>query len=72
MCFAAIYWARLDRICYAATCQDAMAAGFDDCRFHHELTLPPSSRSIPMAQDLQEEAREAFKAWLRKADRVVY
>jgi guanine deaminase len=51
MCFAAIYWARLERIYYAATCQDAAAAGFDDCQFYREVALPPSSRSIPMIQD---------------------
>ncbi len=72
MCFAAIYWARLERIHYAATCQDAAAAGFDDCRFYQEVALPPSSRSIPMIQDMQEEAGEAFRAWMRKADRIPY
>ncbi len=72
MCFAAIYWARLERIYYAATGQDAEAAGFDDCQFSHELTLPPASRSIPMIQGLQEEAREVFRAWMRKADRIQY
>jgi len=72
MCFAAIYSARLERIYYAATGQDAQAAGFDDCRFSDELALPPSGRSIPMIQDLQEEAREAFRAWMRKADRIPY
>ena len=72
MCFAAIYWARLERIFYAATCQDAAAAGFDDCRLDQELALPPSSRSIPRIQDLQKEAKEAFRAWMRKADRIPY
>jgi tRNA(Arg) A34 adenosine deaminase TadA len=31
---AAIYWARLDRVYYAATCDDAAAAGFDDRNFY--------------------------------------
>jgi len=72
MCFAAIYWARLERIYYAATGQDAALAGFDDCEFYREVALLPSSRSIPMVQDLQEEAREAFRAWMQKADRILY
>jgi guanine deaminase len=72
MCFAAIYWARLERICYAASGQDAEAAGFDDCQFSQELALPPSRRSLPMIQELQEEARDAFRAWMRKADRIPY
>jgi guanine deaminase len=72
MCFAAIYWARLKQIYYATTGQDAAAVGFDDCQFSQELALPASTRSIPMIQDLQEEGREAFRAWMRKADRILY
>jgi len=72
MCLAAIYWARLERIYYAATCEDATAAGFDDSPFYKELALPPGSRSIPMVQDLHEEACEAFRAWMKKGDRVAY
>ena len=72
MCLAAIYWARLDRIVYAATIEDAAAAGFDDHAFYREFGLPPGSRSIPSVQELQEEARRAFAAWLKKANRTPY
>ncbi len=72
MCLAAIYWARLDRIVYAATIEDAAAAGFDDHSFYREFALPRGERSIPSVQDLQEEARRAFAAWLRKIDRTQY
>ena len=72
MCFAAIYWARLERIYYAATCEDATAAGFDDAPFYRQLALPPGSRLIQVVQDLRQEACEAFAAWLRKPNRVVY
>jgi guanine deaminase len=72
MCLAAIYWARLERIFYAATCEDATAAGFDDSPFYRQLVLPPDQRSIPMVQDLHEEGCEAFRAWLLKADRTPY
>ncbi len=72
MCLAAIYWARLGRIVYAATLDDAAAAGFDDCSFYREVALPRSERSIPSMQDLREEACRAFAAWLRKDDRTPY
>jgi guanine deaminase len=72
MCLAAIYWARLERVYYGAACEDATAAGFDDAPFYQQLALPPGERSIPMRQDLREEAREAFRAWLLKADRTRY
>jgi guanine deaminase len=72
MCLAAIYWARLDRIVYAATLDDAATAGFDDCSFYREVGLPRGDRSIPSVQDLREEAIKAFDAWLRKSDRTQY
>jgi guanine deaminase len=72
MCFAAIYWARLERVYYAATCEDATAVGFDDAPFYRQLRLPPDDRSIPMVNGLRQEACEVFAAWMRKADRVAY
>jgi tRNA(Arg) A34 adenosine deaminase TadA len=72
MCFAAIYWARLERIYYAATSKDATMAGFDDTPFYQQLALPPEKRSIHMEEALRQEACEAFAAWMRKADRVAY
>lgn len=66
MCAGAFCWARLDRIYCGATRVDAAAAGFNDCRFYRELLCSADGRSIPMFQDLREEAREAFKAWLEK------
>ena len=72
LCLAAIYWSRLDRIYYAATCDDAAAAGFDDRQFYREVKKPAGERSIPMEQALREEAMVALQAWIRKEDRIRY
>lgn len=72
LCVAAIYWSRLDRIYYAATCDDAAAAGFDDRHFYREIRKPAEERSIPMEQALRDEALVALQAWAKKQDRVVY
>ena len=72
MCLAAIYWARLDRVYYAATRQDAAAIGFDDSRIYDELAMDIGDRSVPMVQDFHEEACEAFRVWLQKVDRTPY
>lgn len=72
LCLAAIYWSRLDRIYYAATCDDAAAAGFDDGNFYRELAKPAGKRLIPMEQALRDEASVALKAWMKKEDRVRY
>src|SRR5580658_3218315 len=40
MCLGAAYWARLDRIVFAATRVDAAAAGFDDAEIYQEFSRP--------------------------------
>jgi tRNA(Arg) A34 adenosine deaminase TadA len=72
LCLAAIYWSRLDRIYYAASCDDAASAGFDDRSFYCEIRKPVARRSIPMEQAMREEALVALQAWMNKADRIGY
>lgn len=73
MCLGAIYWARPERIVYAATHQDAAEiAGFDDQFIYEELAVPPESRKIPAACLLREEGLEPFLEWQSKPDRDLY
>jgi guanine deaminase len=72
LCLAAIYWARLGKIVYGNTCDDAAAIGFDDANFYKELSLPMTERSVPMIQHLHEEANIAFQEWMKKADKQEY
>jgi tRNA(Arg) A34 adenosine deaminase TadA len=73
MCLGAIYWARPDRIVFAATRVDAADAGFDDQLIYDELPLPPEQRKIPTEQGvLRPEARVVFEAWKKKSDKVRY
>jgi tRNA(Arg) A34 adenosine deaminase TadA len=72
MCLAAIYWARLERLCYAATRRDAAEAGFDDAHIYAQMALPPAARSLPTQQSLRQEALAALRAWREKEDRVQY
>lgn len=70
LCLAAIFWARLERIHYAADCDDAAAAGFDDRVFSEELAKPRAELRIPMDQALHEEARAVLREWVAKPDRI--
>ncbi len=72
MCLAAIYWARLERIYYANTRQDAAAIGFDDDFLYREVPLPINKRSKETRRVLSEEARAVFDEWHKKADKVQY
>jgi guanine deaminase len=73
MCAAAAYWAGIERIFYAATCEDALAFGdFDDSMIYEELKKPIGERSIPAKQLMQAEALEVWKKYQAKTDKVPY
>lgn len=72
MCLAAAYWARLDRVYYAATREEAAAIGFDDARIYREVCLPLAQRELLMRPLLHDEAQAAFATWLANPDRIDY
>ncbi|WP_245829702.1 nucleoside deaminase [Thalassospira alkalitolerans] len=72
MCLAAIYWARLDRIYYANSRQDAAAIGFDDQFLYDEVAKPIPDRSLPCEHVELGEARDVFAAWDAKEDKIAY
>ena len=71
-CLGAIYWARLDRVFYAGTREDAAAAGFDDHFIYEEIALAPAERHITMIPMMRDEAQRAFAAWTDHEDRIAY
>jgi len=72
MCLGAIYWARPERIYFAANADDAAGAGFDDAFIYAELKKPPSARRILMTQLLRDESLAIFAAWKEQGDRKLY
>jgi tRNA(Arg) A34 adenosine deaminase TadA len=72
MCLGAAYWARVERIMFAASRSDAAAAGFDDEEIYRELARPLAARKLPMQQALREEAAEVLAEWGRMPGRVLY
>lgn len=72
MCLGAIYWARIERIYFAALASDASDAGFDDSLIYRELALPYGERKIPMTPVMRKHALEAFHLWKEKPDKIAY
>ena len=72
MCLSAIYWARIDKIYYANTRDDAQKIDFSDALIYEELNKPIKERKIPMQQMMREEALKAFKKWDKKVDKIKY
>lgn len=72
MCLGAIYWAKIDRIYYALTRNDAHDIGFSDRDIYDEIPLDHSQRSIPISQFHREETLQLFKYWQDKEDKLMY
>jgi tRNA(Arg) A34 adenosine deaminase TadA len=72
MCLASIYWARIDRIVFANTRQEAAAIGFDDDFLYREIPKPLTERAIPTIALPLPEATEVFAEWMNKADKIEY
>lgn len=72
MCLGAAYWARLDRVLWAATREQAAAAGFDDAFIYDEVPKPPGARALPMGHLPLDTGDDPFAIWLAKADRIRY
>ena len=72
MCLAAIYWARISRIYYANTREDAAAIGFDDEFLYEEMKKDLETRSIPIKQIELSEAKSVFDEWRNKDDKIPY
>lgn len=65
LCLAAIHWARIDRVVFAAGRQDAADIGFDDAMLYDHLagegTLPTAVEPGPL--EVQTRARAVMDAW---------
>ena len=72
MCLAAIYWARLEKIYYAGTREDAAQIGFDDAFIYEQLPLEIPARALPMEQIARAETLALFREWSAKPDKIPY
>lgn len=72
MCLGAIYWARIDRVYYANTAEDASKVGFNDSMIYREFARPQEERRIPMTQMVRKEALEAFSVWEKLPNKTPY
>ena len=72
MCLSAIYWARIEKIYYANTREDAQKIDFDDSFIYSEFQKDVNQRKIPIFQMMRNEALEAFELWDKKKDKIKY
>lgn len=73
MCFAAIHWAKIERIVYGASIADAKSFGFRELEIANQQmkTLGQSSVEI-VGGVMQDQAIELFRTWKARADHRTY
>lgn len=72
MCLSAAYWAKVDKIYFAAGRDDAADAGFSDAFIYDEFSKSMEERSIPIEQIMPSEGREPFDLWKKNEDKIPY
>ncbi|CAM3622832.1 nucleoside deaminase [Brevibacillus invocatus] len=72
MCLGAIYWARLHKVYFSGTKEEAAQAGFDDHFIYEQIEQPFESRSIPFERVQPEKGKEPFRAWTSSQSRIHY
>jgi tRNA(Arg) A34 adenosine deaminase TadA len=72
MCLSAMYWARIDRLVYACSREDAACAGFDDAWFYAQVSLPLHEQEIKSNLVGREEGLKVFKAWEEDDEKTPY
>ena len=72
MCLSAIYWARIDKLYYAAGKADAAKAGFDDDYIYKEIKNKPRNRKLPSRQIKVSGYRKPFNEWVKFENKKIY
>jgi guanine deaminase len=71
MCFGAIHWARIDKVIYGATREDAAKIGFDDSLIY-EIIEGKREDNVKFIQKHRKECLEIFNLWFEKKDKILY
>lgn len=67
MCLGAIEWARIRKVHYGCSEDDADSVGFDDKKFHLK-----AKKGVQMKQLSRKECLEVMSMWNKKKDKVLY
>ena len=72
MCLAAIYWANIKKIYFAATKSDAKKAGFDDSFIYNQFKISIKKRKIPSENLSRKNSLEIFQLWMDEDNKILY
>lgn len=72
MCFAAIHWAKIKKLYYGASREDAANIDFDDKYIYDVIKGVAKELQVDVVQINREESLEPFRKWKIKVDKTRY
>jgi len=72
MCLAAIYWAGIKTVYYAATREDAARIGFADDHIYQEFAKPMEERQMTMIPLNRQQALPVMATWQQMEEKITY
>jgi len=72
MCFAAIHWAKIKKLYYGSSRNDAANIDFDDKYIYDVIKGTAKKLQVKVIQINREESLEPFRKWKIKTDRIKY
>ena len=73
MCFTAIHWARIDKIYYGASIEDAKRFGFNELTVSNEMLKNHGKSKVEVEGNfMREKCVELFEYWASKKNKRTY
>jgi guanine deaminase len=72
MCFAAIHWAKMKKLYYGCTREDAAKIGFDDQYIYDVIQGIANLQQVEAVAIHREECLKAFEEWSNKEGKSMY
>ncbi|MCX7748381.1 MAG: nucleoside deaminase [Clostridia bacterium] len=72
MCFAAIHWAKIKKLYFGCTREDASKIGFDDKFIYDVIMGTVEEKQVELREIDRDECLKAFLKWDEKNDKVSY
>ena len=72
MCLSAIHWAKIEKVYFGCTRDDAAEIGFDDKYIYDVIKGTADHKKVDLEQKDRNICLEAFKEWKAKENKVQY
>ncbi|MEW6528855.1 MAG: nucleoside deaminase [Candidatus Micrarchaeota archaeon] len=72
MCFSAIHWAKMKKLYYGCTKEDAAKIGFDDKFIYDVIKGISKKKQVNIKQINRKECLKPFKEWKSKEKKIKY